>query len=70
MLQLTQGAYLIKKYNKEVGSLTAQNKTLETGFAESGFLGSVQEKAQALNFEKTTGVTYITVMSGSLAEAK
>ena len=68
--QLTKGAYLIKNYNKDVTALLKENKILEASFAESGFLGGVQEKAKELSFHKTTGVTYINILQNSLAEAK
>ncbi len=67
--QLTNGTYIIKNYNKQIHTITAENKTLENSFAKSGFLGSVEEKTQALNFEKTTHVTYVQILDNSLARA-
>ncbi len=67
--ELTQGAYLIKNYNKEISSLLAENRNLQTNFAESSFLGLAQERAKELNFEKTTDVKYIQILQSSLAEA-
>lgn len=68
--QLTGGVYLIKNYNKEISTLSKENRILETNFAESGFLGQVNQKAKNLNFEKTTEVTYVQVRDTSLAQAK
>jgi hypothetical protein len=68
--QLTQGAYTIKNYNKEVSSLSAENDNLQATFAESSFLGTVQEQAQALSFEKVTNVKYVQILQNSLAQAK
>lgn len=68
--QLTKGVYLIKSYNKEISTLSKANKALETDFAESGFLGRVSQRAQSLNFEKTTQVTYVQVRDTSLAQAR
>ncbi len=68
--QLTQGAYTIKKYNKELASLSVQQSNLETSFAQSSFLGKAQDAAIKLDFEKTTDIIYIKILQGSLAEAK
>ena len=68
--ELTRGTYLIKSYNKEIKNLSAQNSALEANFAESGFLGGVMEKAKALNFEKTTEITYIEILESPVAKAK
>lgn len=68
--QLTRGAFLIKDYNRTVDNLISQSKNLETSFAESGFLGNVQQKAAALSFEKTTKVSYVKMLDNSLTLAK
>ena len=67
---LTQGTYLINSYEKQISQLSTEKKNLEVGFAESGFLGQVQQKIQALNFQKTTAVKYIQIPANSLAKAK
>ena len=67
---LIRGAFLIKNYNKQVSSLSSQNRVLQTSFAERGFLGGVETKAQQLNFKKTTKVTYIQILQSALAEAR
>jgi len=67
---LTQGSYLIKNYNKQMDTLLTQNKNLQTSFAESGFLGNVQDRVQALSFEKTTQITYVQLLDNSLGMAK
>lgn len=68
--QLTRGVYLIKSYNKEISTLSKENRRLETNFAESGFLGQVNQKAKNLNFEKTTKVTYVQILDSPLARAR
>lgn len=65
--QLTQGSFLIKNYNRDIKALAAQNRDLETSFAQASFWGGIQDKAQALNFEKTTEVSYVKVLTASLA---
>ena len=68
--QLTRGTYLIKNYNKEISALSKENNSLETSFAQSGFLGSVQDKVTQLSFEKTTEVKYVQILGNSLAKLK
>jgi|SRR3989344_2256350 len=68
--QLIKGAYVIKNYNKDIRTLTAENKVLEASFAESSFLGDVGQKAKQLSFEKTTNVKYLPMLQKSLADAK
>ena len=58
---LTQGSYLIKNYHTQMDSLLTENKNLQTDFAQTGFLGNIQEKVNQLNFEKTTRVTYVQI---------
>lgn len=67
---LTGGSYVIKGYNKTVDQLQQENNSLEAGFAASGFMGSAQQKARVMGFEKTTQVTYIEIMGGDLAQAR
>ncbi len=67
---LTGGSYVIKNYNKELVKLEQENVALQASVASSGFMGSVQERARELNFEKTTQVTYIEVIGNSLAKAQ
>lgn len=66
--QLTGGTYVIKSYNKQIITLINENKSLEDSFAESGFLGNVQEKTKELSFEKTTQVKYVQILENSLAQ--
>ena len=68
--QLIQGAYVIKNYNKDIKVLLAENTELLASFAEVDFLGSVQERAKALSFQKTTGVKYLQILQSPLAQAK
>ena len=66
---MTRGSYVVRNYNKQIYTLTEQNRVLETNFAQTGFLGSIQEKVKALSFEKTTQVNYIQLLNVSLAVA-
>jgi len=68
--ELTKGAYLIKNYNREINSLTAENRRLQNSFAQSDFLVAAQEKARSLDFQKTTEVTYLQVSQSPVAKAK
>lgn len=68
--ELTGGTYLIKNYSNKIESLSQENKNLEINFAKTGFLETVGQKAQELNFEKTTSVKYIQILDASIAKAK
>lgn len=68
--ELTGGTYLIKNYSNKIESLSQENKNLEVSFAKTGFLETVEQKAQELNFEKTTSVKYIQILDASLAKVK
>ena len=68
--QLVGGAYAIKDYNMQITALVLENRDLQAYFAESSFLGGIQEKAQQFSFEKTTNVKYLQILQSALAEAK
>lgn len=70
--ELTRGAYLIKNYEKQIDSLSQENRNLELGFAKSGFLGNLEIKTQELSFEKTQEIKYIQIQNidNSFAAAK
>jgi len=68
--QLTSGAYVIKSYNKEISALTTQNRDLQTHFAETDFLGAVQNRAAGLSFEKTANIQYVQILDSSLGMVK
>ena len=67
---LTRGYYLINSYEKEITSLSKENKNLEFAFAASDFWGRATEKIHAMNFQKTTAVKYIQVLDTSLVTVK
>lgn len=67
---LTEGSYLVKNYHKEIANLSEENAKLETISAEIGFLGSIQEKAKELSFQKAKNIKYIQVAGGELVSAK
>lgn len=64
---LTQGAFLVKSYQKQQVLLSKENSELEIQFAESEFLPNVREQVSALDFTKTTQVTYIQLEEKSVA---
>ena len=66
---LTKGTYLIKNYSREIESLSNENSSLESTFAESNFLAGIRDRANELNFKKTTDIKYIQVVENSLAQA-
>lgn len=68
--RLTQGTYLIKKYNKEISNLSKENKIIETDFAQADFLEQFYSKARELGFEETLKVRYMEIMDASLARAR
>ena len=65
---LAEGSYLVNDYQIQISKLSEENKNLQISFAESSFLGQVLEKIHALNFQKTTSVTYIQVPDDYLAK--
>lgn len=67
---LTSGSYLVERYQNQVAQLLNEKKGLEVSFAESSFLGQVQQKVQLLNFQKIVSVRYIQIPDNSLAKAK
>ena len=67
---LTRGAYTIKNYNKEIRQFAKENRILEAEFAETSFLGAVTQKAESLNFQRTTSVKYVQLSDTTLAQAK
>jgi len=70
--ELTGGTYMIKNYDKQIKTLSQENRNLEVDFAKTGFLGSVEQRTRDLSFEKTTSVKYIQVktLDVLLARAK
>jgi hypothetical protein len=65
---LIAGKYLISKYEKEIETLSGENKKLELGFAENSFLGQVLSKTQDMNFQKITLVKYIQIPDSAIAK--
>jgi len=61
---------MIKKYQNQIYELSQETKTLEVNFAKTGFMGSVEQKARSLNFQRTSVIKYIQVMDAFLAGTK
>ncbi len=70
VINLINGTYLAKNYQNQISELLRQSKRLEVSFAETGFMETVSQKAEALNFEKTKSVKYIQILDAPLAKAK
>ena len=68
--KITSSSYLIRNYNKQITSLTKENRNLEASFAKTGFLDQLRTKTQNLGFEKISEVKYIEILNTSLARAK
>lgn len=64
---LARGFYQINSYEKQISTLSEENKNLQVSFAENSFLGQALEKIQALNFQKTTAtsVKYMQILDAS-----
>lgn len=67
--KMTNGYYLINKYENQMEQLLRENGDLEVNFAESSFLGSVLEKSRQMGFERTSSVQYIQIFDDSFAAA-
>ena len=67
---LTSSTYLVSGYEQQIDKLLDEKKNIEVGFAESSFLGQVQQKVRDLNFQKATAVIYIQLPDTFLASAK
>jgi hypothetical protein len=65
--QLTKGSYLIGNYEKKINILLVESRDLQMNFAESSFLGGIQDRVKELSFQKTTEVKYIQVSDNYLA---
>lgn len=68
--QLTSGAYTIKNYNKEVASLSKENRTMEAQVADSGLLDQIHVTVNQLGFEKTSEIKYVEIVGTSVASAR
>lgn len=66
---LTKGYYLVNSYQKQIKTLSQENKNLQVSFAESSFWGQAMEKISALNFQKTIPVKYIQILDNAVSLA-
>ncbi|MDO8486619.1 MAG: hypothetical protein Q7S77_02920 [Candidatus Staskawiczbacteria bacterium] len=57
--------YLIKDYQKQINSLSQENKILEVDFAKTSFMETIGEKTQEMSFEKVKNVKYVQILEGS-----
>ena len=68
--QLTKETFLIKNDSAQADALDQQNKVLEASFAQSSFLGTVQDRATSLSFVKISNVVYVPLYQNALAQAR
>jgi len=66
---LTANAYLMKKYDQEMGTVIKESRVLEANFTEAGLLSQIMENTVAMKLEKTANVKYIQILESSLAKA-
>jgi hypothetical protein len=64
---LTAGYYITNSYQKQISTLSQENKNLQVSFAENSFLGQASQRAQDLDFQKATGVQYIQIPEDTFA---
>lgn len=62
---MIRGSYLIKGYQKQIDSLSQENKVLEANFAKTSFMGTIGDKTQEMSFKKVKGVKYIQILEAS-----
>jgi len=62
---MIQGSYLIKEYQRQIETLSKENKVLEADFAKTSFMGTIREKTQAMSFEKVKKVKYMQILETS-----
>jgi len=67
---MTNGAYLIKDYQRQIDGLLLENKAMEQSFAKTSFMGTIGEKTQEMSFEKVKEVKYIQILEASVAKIK
>ena len=65
---LTSEGYLVKNYEKQLNTLTAENKNLEIQFGKINSLGNIDGLVQNLNFEKVDKIYYIRILGGQVAK--
>ena len=68
--KLTYGTYLIKSYNRDIATLSRENRSMEAQFAESGILDQIHDKVNQLGFEKASHIKYVEILDNSLAQAR
>ena len=66
---MIKGSYLIKGYQKQIDSLSQENRVLEAGFAKTSFMGTIGDKTQEMSFEKVKEVKYIQILEASFVSA-
>ena len=60
--------YGIKSYQKQINTLTTENKNLEVKLAQISYIENVKQKTAELGFSKVQTVKYIQILDSSLAQ--
>ena len=68
VINVTNGSYLMKNYQKKMETLLQENKNLEINLAQISYLENIQKKTAELNFEKVQTLKYIQILDNSLAK--
>ena len=68
VINVTNGSYLMKNYQKKMERLLQENKNLEINLAQISYLENIQKKTAELNFEKVQTLKYIQILDNSLAK--
>jgi len=58
----TREVYLLDQYQKQLDTLTQENKILEISFSKTNSLNSIGDLAQNQLFEKTNKIEYIRIL--------
>lgn len=63
---MVRETYLIQGYQRKLGALSQENKTLEIDFSQTNSLANIANAIKSLNFEKADQVRYIQVLEGQV----
>jgi len=66
---MTQGAYVMKTYDKQIDTLSSENQALHMKSAQTDELSRVIDQARSAGFEKASGIKYVQIFDNSLARA-
>lgn len=64
--KMAESSYLIENYEKNLGELTQENKSLEINFAQLNSSENIESLVKNLNFEKVEKIHYIRILGGAV----